>query len=181
MRDWVDIIIEPIRPTYRTPEYNDSEDAGMDVFAANEEDILIASGDTKIIPLGFKLQIPPGYEIQVRPRSGNTVKTYLRVANSPGTVDCNYRGEVGVIMQNSSNPGYCSGFLSISGGLDYLKNSLIPLSEQRGGTYRICKGDKIAQFVLARVPGIKLIEGKVDAGSEARKGGFGSSDEKVSS
>ncbi|MDD4188959.1 MAG: aminotransferase, partial [Eubacteriales bacterium] len=81
----VEVCIEICRNDAVMPKYARPGDAGMDVFAA--ENCIIGPGQTAVIPTGLKLAIPEGYEIQVRPRSGLSLKTPLRIANSPGTVD----------------------------------------------------------------------------------------------
>ena len=103
------------------PEYSKSGDAGKDVRAS--EGFTLHPGDTRIINTGLYVAIPEGYEIQVRPRSGLSVNTKLRVANSPGTIDSNFRGELCVIMDNIG-----------------------------GDSIIIRKGDRIGQLVLAVVP-----------------------------
>ena len=74
--------------------------AGMDVCAAVEAPVVLAPGDVKLIPSGLFVAVPAGYEIQVRPRSGLALKHGLVVVNSPGTIDADYRGEVGIIVGN---------------------------------------------------------------------------------
>ena len=74
--------------------------AGMDVCAAVQEDVVLAPGDIRLIPTGLYVAVPPGYEVQVRPRSGLALKHGLVVVNSPGTIDADYRGEVGIIVGN---------------------------------------------------------------------------------
>ncbi len=82
------------------PSYASEEAAGADVRAHLEEPLVIQAGETKLVPTGLKMEIPPGYEIQVRPRSGLALKHGISVPNSPGTIDSDYRGEVGVILIN---------------------------------------------------------------------------------
>ncbi|MFC7395990.1 dUTP diphosphatase [Chelatococcus sp. GCM10030263] len=84
------------------PRYETAHAAGVDLLAANPEDAPIALGPGKraLIPTGLVLQLPEGYEGQVRPRSGLALKHGLTVANAPGTIDADYRGEVGVILVN---------------------------------------------------------------------------------
>jgi dUTP pyrophosphatase len=74
--------------------------AGMDVCAALEAPVVLAPGDIRLIPTGLYVAVPPGYEVQVRPRSGLALKHGLVVVNSPGTIDADYRGEVGIIVGN---------------------------------------------------------------------------------
>ena len=140
----------------------------MDVCAA--EDMLIKPGETVIIPTGLKFAIPDGYEIQVRPRSGISLKTPLRLSNSPGTIDAGYRDELGVLMTNTSPEGGCCPSRPA-------QDEVLTLDSKgnQKGVYRIRKGERIAQLVLAEVPRIHLIQ--VDKVSEIgadRGGGFGS-------
>jgi dUTP pyrophosphatase len=74
--------------------------AGMDVCAAVEESVVLAPGDVRLVPTGLFVAVPPGHEVQVRPRSGLALKHGLVVVNSPGTIDADYRGEVGIILGN---------------------------------------------------------------------------------
>ena len=92
------IPIEYCREDAKMPAYAHLTDAGMDVFAT--EEITINPGETKLIPLGIKVALPIGYELQVRPKSGRSLKSKLRVANTPGTIDAGYRDEIGVIVDN---------------------------------------------------------------------------------
>lgn len=80
------------------PTYGSEEAAGADVRAHISEDIVILPGERKLIPTGLRFAIPEGYEIQVRPRSGLALKEGITVLNSPGTIDSDYRGELGVIL-----------------------------------------------------------------------------------
>lgn len=84
-----------------TPEYQTPGAAGFDLAASSR--VVIEPGETKIVPTGLVFEVPQGWELQVRPRSGLSYKTGLRVTNSPGTVDSDYRGEVGVIIQNTGD------------------------------------------------------------------------------
>ena len=72
----------------------------MDVCAAVDEPLVLEPGDIKLVPTGLQVAVPPGYEIQVRPRSGLALEHGLTVVNAPGTIDADYRGEVGVIVGN---------------------------------------------------------------------------------
>ena len=143
----IKIPIEICREGVALPQYANEGDAGMDVRAA--ESIYLYPGETKVIPTGLKVAIPEGYEIQVRPRSGLSLKTYLRIANSPGTIDSNYRDEMGIIVNN----------------INVLDANPILIN----------KGDRIAQLVLQKVPAIewKQVE-DVSAIGKNRNGGFGS-------
>jgi dUTP pyrophosphatase len=82
------------------PEYATEGSAGLDLLAAVEEDLRIAPGARSLVPTGFAIALPPGYQAQVRPRSGLALKHGVTVLNAPGTVDADYRGEVGVVLGN---------------------------------------------------------------------------------
>ncbi len=88
---------------YDIPEYQTVGAAGMDLYANNDEAILIHPGERKLIPTGIRLQIPEGYEAQIRPRSGLVLKHGITVLNTPGTVDSDYRGTIGVVLHNASS------------------------------------------------------------------------------
>ncbi len=160
----VEVFVELCREDAVLPKYANPGDAGMDVFAA--EEVLVKPGETVVVPTGLKLAIPDGYEIQVRPRSGLSLKTPIRIPNSPGTVDSGYRDELGIIVNNNSD-------MSLSSEKD------VPFTlDEKGnknGTYIIKKGDRIAQLVLQQVP--KIVFTKVPSVKEIgnnRGGGFGS-------
>ncbi len=82
------------------PIYGSEEAAGADVRALVQEELVIAPGESKLVRTGIRLEIPKGFEIQVRPRSGLALKHSITVLNTPGTIDSDYRGEVGVILIN---------------------------------------------------------------------------------
>ena len=82
------------------PEYATAESAGMDLAAALVEPFTLAPGERALIPTGLTIALPAGYEAQVRPRSGLALKHGITVLNSPGTIDADYRGEIGVILAN---------------------------------------------------------------------------------
>lgn len=86
----------------KLPLYASIEAAGCDLFAA--EDIVIRPGETKVVPTGITIALPAGVEAQIRPRSGLSLRTALRVPNSPGTIDSDYRNKVGVLLENTFNP-----------------------------------------------------------------------------
>ena len=99
MRETVLISVELCKPDAKLPTYAHEGDAGFDIYLP--EDFTIKAHEYgKIAPTGLKMAIPHGYELQIRPRSGNSVKTTLRVANAPGTIDCGYCNEIGVICDN---------------------------------------------------------------------------------
>ena len=114
------VYIEKINDDIITPVYASVGDAGMDIRA--NEDIVIKPHETKLVSTAIKIAIPNGYEIQIRPRSGMSLKTNLRIANSPGTIDSGYRDELKIIVTNIS-----------------LNEDLI-----------INKNDRIAQIVLCK-------------------------------
>jgi dUTP pyrophosphatase len=149
----------------KMPAYAHLTDSGMDVYAL--EDITIAPGETKLVPTGIKVAIPAGYELQVRPKSGRCLKTKLRVANTPGTIDAGYRDEIGVIIDNIE-PFIKSADIDENGRL---------YNVEFGSSYTIGKGEKFAQLVLCEVP--KAIFYQVESVSaienDGRNGGFGSS------
>lgn len=161
----IEVKVQICRQGVKLPEYANPWDSGMDVRAA--ETVQIAPGETKIVPTGLKFAIPEGYEIQVRPRSGLSLKTPLRICNSPGTIDSGYRDELGIIISNAS-PVYSQN--------EKKENVYYVSGEKHGfGTYVIEKGDRIAQIVLQKVPRIKfnIVENVREYGTD-RKGGFGS-------
>ena len=88
------------------PEYETSGSAGVDVRANIDEPITLGSLERKLIPTGLHVQIPEGYEIQVRPRSGLALKKGISMVNTPGTIDSDYRGDVGLIIINLSKDEY---------------------------------------------------------------------------
>jgi dUTP pyrophosphatase len=127
------------------PGYETSGSSGMDLRAAIDESIAIASGEGAVIPIGLKMEIPLGYEGQVRTRSGLAASHGLTVLNSPGTIDADYRGEVKVILMNLG-----------------------------GDTVNIDRGDRIAQLVIAPVTRVVVEEvDEVDETTRG-EGGFGS-------
>lgn len=132
----------------KLPEYKTIGSAGMDVYAYVKEgvDIIIGPGDRALIGTGLSVAIPEGFEIQVRPRSGLAFKNGIAVLNSPGTIDSDYRDEIGIILMNHSKQGF-----------------------------RVQHGDRIAQLVLAPVWQIDWeIVDDVNRIGTNRGGGFGS-------
>ena len=158
------IPIEFCRAGVKMPEYAHLTDSGMDVFAL--DDITIAPGETKLIPTGIKVAIPTGYELQVRPKSGRCLKTKLRVANTPGTIDAGYRDEIGVIIDNIE-PFIKSADIDENGRL---------YNVEFGSSHTIGKGEKFAQLVLCEVPKAAFyqVESVSAIENDGRAGGFGS-------
>lgn len=85
------------------PTYSSLEAAGADARAYLSEETVIEPGQSKLIPTGLKVEIPQGYEIQIRPRSGLAFKNQITILNTPGTIDSDYRGEIGIILINHSS------------------------------------------------------------------------------
>ena len=119
--------------------------AGSDLRAAVSDDLVIAPGARVVVPTGLILEIPPGWEGQVRPRSGLALRHGVTVLNAPGTIDSDYRGEVGVILVNLGTEPFV-----------------------------VRRGERIAQLVLARVAQVVWDERVELAPSDRGAGGFGS-------
>jgi dUTP pyrophosphatase len=128
------------------PQYMSTGASGLDLSAAIEEDMIMAPGEIRLIPTGLVVAIPPGFEGQVRPRSGLALKHGISLINSPGTIDCDYRGEIGLAIINLGS---------------------VP--------YTIRRGDRLAQLVVNRVyqARIELVE-DLDP-TDRGDGGFGHS------
>ena len=88
------------------PEYSTLNSAGMDIRANLDKDIVMGPLDRVLVPTGLYMQLPEGHEAQIRPRSGLALQTGLTLMNSPGTIDSDYRGEVGIILVNLSNNSF---------------------------------------------------------------------------
>ncbi|MGR3776031.1 dUTP diphosphatase [Bacillus paramycoides] len=140
--------IKRLNESVELPRYAKPGDSGFDLVAA--EDTIIWPGETKVVPTGLAFEIPPGYELQVRPRSGMTCDTKLRVIL--GTVDSGFRGEVGVIVDNTAKP-----FVLRSEAADVIE-----------------RGTRIAQGVIAPVETANFVEVDELSDSERGIGGFGS-------
>ncbi len=125
------------------PKYQTDGAAAMDLVACVDESVTLWPGAVVAIPTGLAIELPEGYEAQVRPRSGLALKG-ISVANSPGTVDADYRGEVKVIMRNM------------------------------GEMLIVHKGDRIAQLVIARVARAEVVEAVDLTDTARGEGGFGS-------
>lgn len=127
------------------PAYATAQSAGLDLMAAVDADVTLAPGERALVPTGLAIALPPGYEAQVRPRSGLALKNGVTVLNSPGTVDADYRGEVGVILGNlGAEP------------------------------FTVSRGMRIAQMVVAPVTQLAWNEVDDLSESERGAGGFGS-------
>lgn len=167
----IQIPIELCHPNAKIPAYAKPGDAGMDIYAL--EDFEIAPGERKIIKTGLKVAIPRGYELQVRPRSGTSVKTALRVANTPGTIDSGYRDEIGVIIENIEPEVKDIGYVFDNNGNIIIKSIL------HGSVFNVGKGERFAQLVLNEVPSAAFypVDSVAQIG-ENRGGGFGSTGKK---
>lgn len=164
----IQIPIECCHPDAKIPTYANLGDAGLDIYAI--DDFTIAPGETKLIPTGLKVAIPYGYELQVRPKSGRALKTKMRVANTPGTIDSGYRDEIGIIIDNIEPPIKDIAYEFDENGRPIITSIL------HGNSYTIGKGEKFAQLVLNEIPKVSFFE--VENISEIkgdRGGGFGSS------
>lgn len=145
--------VKKLHPDAVLPKYQTKGASGFDFVAV--EDVEIGPGETKLVKTGLSVAVEEGFELQVRPRSGLSLKTPLRVANSPGTVDSDYRGEVCIIMTNSSakqTSGHQTSYV----------------------TMVIKKGERIAQGVIAPVVQAEIVEVEDLDETERGAGGFGS-------
>lgn len=124
------------------PAYATEGSAGMDLRA--DISLLLAPGDRALVPTGLAIAVPPGYEAQVRPRSGLALKHGVTCVNSPGTIDSDYRGEVGAILVNLGREPFA-----------------------------IARGDRVAQLVVAAVARAELLEGVSLPPTGRGEGGFG--------
>ena len=155
-------------PNVSLPTYAHETDAGMDIYSPSE--YTIGPGETVIIPTGIKVAIPEGYALLIQPRSGQSVKTKLRVANTPGLIDSGYRDEIGVIVENIEPPFKDIDYEFDENGEIHIKSIL------HGEAYTIAEGQRFAQMRLVRVPKANFVEvSSISAIGEDRGGGFGSS------
>jgi dUTP pyrophosphatase len=129
------------------PEYHSADAAGLDLLAAVPEDspLILSPGQRALVPTGLTIALPSGYEAQVRPRSGLASKHGVTVLNSPGTVDADYRGEIGVLLINHGE---------------------VP--------FPIRRGERIAQMVIAPVVRVEFAPAAELSATKRGGGGFGS-------
>lgn len=132
------------RGSQQLPAYATPESAGMDLRANITEPIVLHPLERRIIPSGLYIALPPGYEAQVRPRSGLAFKHGITVLNSPGTIDSDYRGELGVLLVNLSNEDFT-----------------------------VEAGERIAQMVIARHEQGEFVEVEELDDTERGAGGYG--------
>ena len=130
---------------FELPSYQTAASAGMDLRANNEDSIMLKPLERAIIPTGIYIELPVGYEAQIRPRSGLAAKKGISLVNSPGTIDADYRGEIGVILVNLSNE-----------------------------SFTVEKGERIAQMVIAKHEQAQWVLVDELGESERGAGGFGS-------
>ena len=128
------------------PQYETEGAAGMDLRAAVEIPVTLNPGEIKLIPTGLSVSIPPGYEAQVRPRSGLALKFGIGLVNSPGTIDSDYRGEIGVIIVNWGSE-----------------------------LFTIRRGDRIAQMIISKVYQAEILQVDLLDETDRGPGGFGHS------
>lgn len=126
------------------PHYQTEHSAGVDLYAAVNEQTVVEAGSWKLVPTGFAVAIPEGYEGQVRPRSGLALKHGIGLLNSPGTIDADYRGEISIILFNFSEKPFI-----------------------------IQRGDRIAQMVFSRVEKARFVQVETLSDTARGAGGFG--------
>jgi dUTP pyrophosphatase len=127
------------------PTYMTLHAAGADLFAAVDRDLTLEPGERALVPTGFAIAVPEGYEAQVRPRSGLALRNGVTCLNSPGTIDADYRGPLGVILANLGNEPFV-----------------------------VRRGDRIAQLVVAPVARAEFFEFEELPETARAEGGFGS-------
>lgn len=128
------------------PAYMSEGAAGMDLYANVKEEVTVEKGSIKLIPTGIRIALPEGFEAQIRPRSGLALKNGISLVNSPGTIDSDYRGEIGVIVIN------------------FGENDFV-----------VKRGDRIAQMVINRYEKVEWTECADLDETERGEGGFGHS------
>lgn len=164
----VQVPIELISENAKIPTYANLGDGAVDLYAP--EDFTIGPGETKIIPVDIKVALPYGYAFLIHPRSGLSAKTKLRVANSVGLVDSQYKGVIGVILENIEPPIKDITYEFDDSGRPVLTSVL------HGQSYTISKGERFAQMRLVEVPTVNFFQVEsVDGIGDDRGGGFGSS------
>ena len=127
------------------PAYATDQSAGLDLLAAVDEPVILQPGARKLIPTGIAIALPPGTEAQVRPRSGLALKHGITCLNSPGTIDADYRGEIGVILINHGED-----------------------------SFEIARGMRIAQLIISVAPQAEFADVASLDGTARGSGGFGS-------
>jgi len=146
MNDTLTVRIKRVRPgeDIPLPGYMTTHSAGMDIYAYPEGDMVLKPGERALVPTGIALELPDGYEAQIRPRSGLAIRHGITLVNSPGTIDPDYRGEIGIIVINHGAEPFV-----------------------------IRKGERIAQMVFSRFVRAELLEVADLGDTERGAGGFG--------
>lgn len=140
----IQVRIKRVRPAAAIPCYQTEHAAGVDLHAALEAPFTLHPGERALVPTGIAMEIPPGFEGQVRPRSGLALRHGIALVNSPGTIDADYRGEIGVIMINLGNE-----------------------------PFSIENGERVAQMVFARCERAEFVEVVELSATGRGAGGFG--------
>ena len=140
----IQVKVKKLHPQAVIPGYMTEHAAGMDLCTVIDAPVILAPGERALLPTGLAMEIPPGYEGQVRPRSGLALKKGIALVNSPGTIDADYRGEIGIIIINHG-----------SEDVEFLP------------------GDRIAQLIIAPVTQATLVEANDLDDSVRSSGGFG--------
>ena len=128
------------------PSYESEGSSGMDIRASVKEPLLLNPGEIRLIPTGLAVSVPHGYEAQIRPRSGLALKHGIGMVNSPGTIDSDYRGEIGIILINWGHRPFI-----------------------------IRRGDRIAQMIITKIYQAQVLEADVLDTTRRGEGGFGHS------
>lgn len=147
MPEFLSVKIKRISESYNDiplPDYSTEGASGMDIRAAVCDSLIIKPFETKLISTNLILEIPRGYEAQIRPRSGLALKSFIGILNSPGTIDSDYRGEVGIILTN------------------FGKNDFV-----------VNRGDRIAQMTFSKIINVKFISVDEICQTKRNDGGFG--------
>ena len=131
------------------PTYMTSGSAGVDLYAAIDDELILKPGERMLIPTGIKVALPPGYEAQIRPRSGLAIKFGITLLNSPGTIDSDYRGEIKVILVNLGDKGF-----------------------------KVKPEDRIAQMIVQKYQQVEFVEIDELPSTDRDEGGFGHTDHK---
>lgn len=133
-----------LHPAAKLPAYMTELAAGLDICAITDTPLVIEPGERALVPTGLAVAIDPGYEIQVRPRSGLALRNGITLLNTPGTIDADYRGEIGIIVINHGRE-----------------------------PFRVSSGDRIAQLVVAPVVQCRIEETEELSRTTRGSGGFG--------
>ena len=175
----MELKIKRISDSAEIPVKAHEGDACYDVKA--DESIFLFPQHTHAVSTGLKFGVPNGYEVVIRPRSGISLKTPIRVANAPGTIDENYKGEIKVILHNCAqliDDPRNNVYYDLSGKSYRLSSpemKAMKISTLPWGTIKINKGDKIAQFKLDKLTPTEIVETDNIGESDRGEGGFGSS------